>query len=88
MSFLSGLWFLSFFIGPVIGAGIADLMSRSVRKRGRSMAILAGACMVVGVFLVGMLFTRNPAGGFLFFLNIGILLYLFLGVGAAVARLR
>ncbi len=88
MSFLSGLWFLSFFIGPAIGAGIADLMSRSVRKRGHGMAILAGACMVVGVFLVGTLFTRNPAGGFLFFMNIGILLYLVLGVGAAVARLR
>lgn len=83
-------WFLAFAIGPAVGAGIADLMSRVVRKRGRGLGILAGACLVLGVMLGGLIMTRHPLGAFafLFQLQIGTLIYLVLGVGAAVARLR
>lgn len=85
---LASLWFVAFFVGPAVGAGIADLMSRSVRKRGRGMAILAGACIVVGLIVAGVLFGGYPAGVIRFLFRIGSLLYLVLGVGAAVARLQ
>ncbi|MFQ5343429.1 MAG: tetratricopeptide repeat protein [Anaerolineae bacterium] len=83
-------WFLAFFIGPAVGAGIADLMSRVVRKRGRGLGILAGACLVLGVMLGGVIWAQHPLGAFafLFQLQIGTLIYLVLGIGAAVARLR
>lgn len=83
-------WFLAIAIGPAVGAGIADLMSRVVRKRGRGMGILAGTCLVLGVMLGGVIVIQHPLGAlaFLFQLQIGTLIYLVLGVGAAVARLR
>ncbi|MFQ5856092.1 MAG: tetratricopeptide repeat protein [Anaerolineae bacterium] len=87
MGFVGGLWFLAFFIGPAIGAGIADLMSRAVRKRGRGLGALAGACLVLGVIVAGVLFTQSLGGAFALF-RIGTLIYLVLGVGAAVARLQ
>lgn len=80
-------FFLAFVIGSAVGAGIADVMSRVVRKRGRGLGILAGACLVLGVFVAGMLFTRSLAGALALF-HIGTLIYLVLGVGAAVARLQ
>lgn len=81
-------WFLAIVIGPAVGAGIADLMGRVVRKRGRRLGILAGVCLVLGVIVAGMLVTRHPAGGVVSLINIGTLIYLVLGVGAAVARLQ
>jgi hypothetical protein len=83
-------WFLAFIIGPAVGAGIADLMSRVVRKRGRGMGILAGACLVLGVMLAGVIMTQHLLGAlaFLLRLQIGTLIYLVLGIGAAVARLQ
>lgn len=88
MSLIGGLWFLAIFIGPAIGAGVADLMGRVVRKRGRGLGLLAGACLVLGVMMAGVLFTQHLAGAFAFLLRIGTLIYLVLGVGAAVARLQ
>lgn len=90
VSAIGWFWFLAFFIGPAIGAGIADLMGRVVRKRGRGLGILAGLCLVLGVMLGGVIRTQNPLGAFafLFQLQIGTLIYLVLGVGAAVARLQ
>ncbi len=81
-------FFLAFFIGPSVGAGIADLMGRVVRKRGRGLGILAGACLVLGVMLGGVILTQHPLGAFSLVLNFVTLIYLVLGVGAAVARLQ
>lgn len=94
MPFVTGFGFfgfiLAFLIGPSVGAGIADLMGRVVRKRGRGLGILAAACLVLGVMLGGTILTQNPVGAlsFIFRLNIGILIYLVLGIGAAIARLQ
>lgn len=92
MPFVTGFGFfgfiLAFLIGPSVGAGIADLMGRVVRKRGRGLGILAGICLVLGVLLGGMILTRQPSGAFSLIFNFGILIYLVLGVGAAVARLQ
>lgn len=90
MNMIGGFWFLALFIGPAVGGGIADLMGRVVHKRGRGLGILAGVCLVVGVMLAGVLTTQNPLGAFAFLLRlqIGTLIYLVLGVGAAVARLQ
>ncbi len=91
MPLITGIGFfgfiLAFVVGPAVGAGIADLMSRVVRKRGRGMGILAGACLVVGVAVAGMLFTQRLSGAITLF-HIGTLIYLVLGAGAAVARLQ
>ncbi|MBS1251326.1 MAG: hypothetical protein MAG451_00358 [Anaerolineales bacterium] len=88
MSFLGGFWLIAFFIGPAVGAGIADLMGRVVRKRGRGLGILAGVCLVLGVAGAGLILTQRVMGAFTFLVNIGTLIYLVLGVGAAVARLQ
>lgn len=48
-------FFILFFVAPAAGGFIADLMSRSVRmKRGRGMAILAGACIVAGLLILSL----------------------------------
>jgi hypothetical protein len=98
MNAIGGIWFLALFIGPAIGAGIADLMFRTVRKRGKGMAILAGVCMVLGVMLgsvcssLGMILAIAASSPSLLNIfnvfNFGTLIYLITGVAAAYARLR
>ncbi|OGO41428.1 MAG: hypothetical protein A2Z04_01090 [Chloroflexi bacterium RBG_16_57_9] len=89
MTFIGGLWFLALFIGPAIGGFVADTMSRVVRnKRGRGMQVLAGVCIVLGAMIAGVLLLGFPAGAFRVFTNIGLLIYIVLGIGAAAARLN
>jgi tetratricopeptide (TPR) repeat protein len=87
MGAIGGFWYLAFFVGPAIGAGIADLMWRVVRKRGKGMGVLASVCMILGALVAWELAALSLAGDFLFF-DVGILIYLLVGVGAAFARLR
>ena len=87
MTFIGGFWLISLFLGPTIGAGIADVMFRTVRKRGKGMATLASACLVLGAMLAGVLLTRNLLG-IMAILNFGTLIYLALGASGAFYRLR
>jgi hypothetical protein len=83
-------WFLAIIVGPSIGAGIADLMGRVVRKRGRGMGLVAGVCLVLGVMIGGTIMRQDLLGAvaFIFGLQIGTIIYLVTAVGAAFARLR
>jgi hypothetical protein len=92
--FITGFGFLGFFlaliVGPSVGAGIADLMGRVVRKRGRGMGLVAGICLVLGVMIGGIILRQNVLGALAFILRlqIGTLIYLVAAVGAAFARLQ
>lgn len=85
-------WFFMIFIGPAAGRLIGEIIFRATRRRrGRQMWLVAGAAMIVGVVLPVL----GPA---LLFGNLRILLspgwllsiglFIALGVGAAIARLR
>ena len=85
-------WFFMIFIGPAAGGLIGEVIFRATRRRrGRQMWLVAGAAMVLGVVLPVLV----PA---LLFGNLRILLspgwllsvglFIALGVGAAIARLR
>jgi hypothetical protein len=85
MTMMGGAWFLSLILGPAIGIGIAELVRLAVRRR-RSRylwsvvagGIIAGAVPALLLGLLGMnLWTLASLG-----------IFLFLSVGAAVARLR
>lgn len=82
--FFGGLaGFFIIIIGLPIGAGIADVMSRSVRmKRGLGMQILAAACLILGVGLSSVLF-----GGRISF-NTITLMFVIAAIIGAVGRLR
>ena len=76
---------LPFFLWLFIGAAIAEFVIRTVdsvtrSKRGRPMQIVVSAGLIIGA-LIGA--SVSPLGG-----GIGLLLYLFLVVGTAIARLR
>ncbi len=89
MTFIGGLWFIALFVGPAIGGFVGETMSRVVRnKRGRGMQLLAGVCIVLGAMLAGALLVGFPLGAVRVFANIGLLIYIVLGVGAAAARLN
>lgn len=83
-------WFLAIIVGPSVGAGIADLMGRVVRKRGRGLGVVAGICLVLGVMIGGVIMRQNLLGAvaFIFGLQIGTIIYLVTAVGAAIARLQ
>lgn len=89
MTFIGGLWFIALFIGPAIGGFVGETMSRVVRnKRGRGMQALAGLCIVLGALLAGVLLTGSLAGALRALVNVGLLIYIILGVGASAARLN
>ncbi|MBC7263052.1 MAG: hypothetical protein H5T64_01700 [Chloroflexi bacterium] len=85
-----------FFIGPVAGGSIAELVSRITHgKRGVEIQILVSACIILGalvpaLYLTGVLFNRSAlTGSRLFALVYRVnVVYLVLSVGAAIARLR
>lgn len=81
-------WIIAFLVGAAIGAAIADLASRAAgKKRGKEITAVVAACMVAGV---GLAVLFPPFRGHLAFAiaNVGIWIYLFVGISAAVARLR
>ena len=83
----SGYFFyFSLLIGLGVGYAIGEVISRSVnRKRGRSLQVIGGACMVVS-YVISNLFHQTP---FLtLFLSPHGLLALALGIVIAVIRLR
>jgi hypothetical protein len=79
------LWFFALFAGPIAGGIIAEAVWRATgKRRGQYTWLVVAACMVIGAL---------PAvGSSLLHLNVlGLLwhgIYLFLAVGAAIARLR
>jgi hypothetical protein len=84
VSFIGGFWFVMLFVAPPAGGLIADLMSRAVgMKRGRGMAVLAGACIVGGVLVCALGFA-----GLRLLFNVGIWFYVVLAVAGAYYRLR
>ena len=91
--FISGLfWLLLIFVSPALGTAVASVVERVVpRKRGRLLQLATVAGMLAGVVLVGLgvgLLARAPLQGLLILANPFTWLYLVLGGGAAVARLR
>jgi hypothetical protein len=79
------LWFFALFAGPIVGGLIAELVYRANgKRRGQYTWLVVGACIVVGALpAIGM--------ALLVFNLISLALhglYLFLTVGAAIARLR
>jgi len=78
-----GVWFIALILGPAAGVGIAEVVRLAVRRRrSRYLWIVVAVAMVVGSLpaLVQALF--YPVS----LISLG--LFLFLAVGAAVARLR
>jgi len=85
-------WFFMIFIGPAVGGLIGEIIFRVTRRRrGRQMWLVAGASMIVGAVLPYAL-PALLAGKLGILLSpawlLGIGLFIVLGVGAAIARLR
>lgn len=85
-------WFFMIFIGPAAGGLLGEIIFRAVRRRrGRRLWAAVGAAMLVGALLpyvAPALLTGNLAVLLSPYLLLSVGLYLVLGIGAAVARLR
>jgi tetratricopeptide (TPR) repeat protein len=96
LTFGGVLWFIFwFFIGGAIGTGIGNAVQRVVpRKRGRSMQAAVGAGILLGTVLAALgigFFLAGPNGfqaALAFLFRLHVLIYLGLGIAAAVATLR
>ncbi len=88
---LSGfLWLLGLLVAGPLGAGVAEAVSiASGRKRGRPLAVIAAGGMILGVVVASLLLSRavNPWAAVALFRQVGIWLYLLLGISTAAARL-
>jgi hypothetical protein len=83
------MWFVALFVGAGVGTAIAEAVSRAAgKKRGRGLQAVTVAGMVLGVVVAGMIIHRSPMGAMSLFPSLGVLVYLVMGIGAAVARLR
>lgn len=85
-------WFFAIFLGPLAGGLIGDIISRVTgHRRGERLWILAGAALIVGA-LVPILLPALLYGSVWYALSLYRLLsigiFLVLGIGAAIARLR
>ena len=79
-------WFFAIFLGPLAGGLVGEAVFRVTRRRrGRQMWLLAAGALVIGAVLPALF-------NFRFLLSLTWLLtmaiYLPLGIGAAIARLR
>jgi hypothetical protein len=92
-----GSWWFSLILGPVFGGAIAEVVRLAVRRRrSRYLWLVTGGGIVVGtlpVLLGRLLSVFGLSGGLGFVPALGgnllaLAIYLFLAVGAAVARLR
>lgn len=85
-------WFFMIFIGPAAGGLLGEIIFRALRRRrGRRLWATVGAAMIVGALLpyvAPALLTGNPDVLLSPYLLLSVGLYLVLGIGAAVARLR
>lgn len=85
-------WFFMIFIGPAAGGLIGEIIFRVTRRRrGRQMWLVAGASMIVGAVLpyaAQAVLSRNLGILLSPVWLIGVGLFIVLGVGAAIARLR
>jgi len=85
-------WFFMIFIGPAAGGLLGEIIFRAVRRRrGRQLWAVTGAAMVIGA-LLPLVTIALLARDFRALLSpyelLAVGLYLVLGVGAAIARLR
>jgi hypothetical protein len=88
MTVLGGFWFVAVFAGYAIGQGIGELVSLAAgRKQGRGLQIVAAGAMLLGAFAVGVV-SGGLVRGLGVFLNLGLLIYLVVGIGAAWTRLK
>ncbi len=94
MGLLAGIvgWFFMIFIAPAAGGLLGEIIFRAVRRRrGRHLWAVAGAAIVVGAvapYVVVALATGNIRALMEPYLLTSVGLYLVLGTGAAIARLR
>jgi hypothetical protein len=80
---LLGAWFIALILGPAVGIGIAELVRLAVRRRrSRYLWLVVGGAMVVSALPVLLIALTS------LWSLVALGLYLLLGVGAAVARLR
>ena len=91
----------AFFIGPLIGGGIAEFVGRVIGyKRGVPLTVIVSVCIVLGVFVAQLvvvlasgrlpLAALNPNSLFavLFSAVVPSVVYIIFAIGGAVARLR
>jgi len=93
LALLGNLWFIVLFLAIGIGTMVGDAVSWGAgRKRGRELQIAAGISLVIGALLaiglIGPLRAGLPWLRVLPFSIIGPLIFMVLGTGAAVRRLR
>ena len=85
-------WFFMIFIGPAVGGLIGEIIFRVTRRRrGRQMWLVAGVSMIVGAvlpYVVPALLVGNWGILLSPMRLLGVGLFIVLGVGAAIARLR
>jgi hypothetical protein len=80
---LLGAWFIALILGPAVGIGIAEVVRLAVRRRrSRYLWLVVGGAMVVSALPVLLIALAS------LWSLIALGLFLFLGVGAAMARLR
>lgn len=83
------LWIVALLFGVAAGTAIGELVSKAAgRKRGPALWIIAAAGMVVGVAIVGVILERSPGGAVRLFLNLGVWIYLLVGIASTGTRLR
>ena len=97
---LGGFWFFAIFYAPAAGGIIAEIIRRAIQKRrGKYIWLVACATLIVGGFIgasaLPILFALGAgrlslmlAGFFGVFFNLGVWIFIVLGVSTMYARLR
>jgi hypothetical protein len=101
---LGGIWLLMIFIAPMAGSAISEAIRFTIqRRRGRYIAVVACAAMLIGSLIgasflpllaalasgrIEFVLLALPAIALRSFVNIGFLIYLVLGISTVYARLR
>ena len=93
MAQIGGFWFIGIFAGMGAGGVIGEVVSVAAgRKRGRGLQWVAAGSMVAGALLIallaGVILHLPPLRALFYAFNLGVIIYLVLGIGAATTRLR